>query len=233
MTTKVMPVMVSFFTYGWTQQCVRCFQDWFPELKILVVDNNPTSINQIENWNWHNSKYNANVRWKSLFPYVLAEREWLKQQDNVVLISGNYGNQHPNHGRSLSLGFKWCQERDIEIALTLDPDCSFDSINWFYDLLKPIIVDDMWMVAHKAMKKPRNGGIWRQAAIPIMSRIDKIKWPLLERHVDGDLYSCMAWPYWQCGKKAVQVEVKDFKHHWCGSYDVVRNNRHCPYVSFL
>jgi hypothetical protein len=234
---KVMPVMVSFFTYGWTQRCVMCFQKWFPELKILVVDNNPTSIKQMEHWNW---KYNAKEKWKHFFPYCLAERDWLEQQDNVILLKPDIKKkqlQQIRHGQAIDFAVNWCKENNIDIMLCMEPDSNFTDTLWFYDFLNPILHDDKWVAAFSLPPRPGKEMSHAVSPCPIMVKINEIKWSFDHVAIDQQYYDFAQWVWQKCkerGRSQIMPKPKGFKHFWSGSYrDFVRNSRNCPFITYL
>lgn len=236
---KVMPVMVSFFTHGWIQQCVQCFQRCLPELKIVVIDNNPTSFKQMENWGFPwNPLRNPFPKWRSLFKFALAERDWLNKQNNVILLD-NKVNYQLSHAQGLSLAFDYCKKEEIDIMLTLDPDCFFESTEWFYNLLQPIIAEDMWMTVQSEVVLFVPTASYKKfygLQIPYMQRVNKMQWSFEEGVRDNNYYDCMAWTYWQCKKnqKTKFVDKGKFIHYKGGSYkNIVNNKRNCPLVTFL
>jgi hypothetical protein len=246
-TPKVMPVMVSFFTDGWTQQCIRCFQDWFPELKILVVDNNPTSADQIKGWNWCG---NAGQKWKCFFKYCLAERDWLEKQSNVILLKPDRkNNQQITHGKCIDLAADWCKENNFDIMLCVEPDNFFDKVEWFYALLEPLVLEDYWMTGRNYGRNLLSHAVH---PCPLMIKVNRIKcececeWSFDHVKKEKQYYDFAQW-VWQKGHergqaKLVDVEVpvhhhhgwKGFRHFWSGSYNnFISNQRNCPLVTFL
>jgi len=230
---NVMPIMVSFFTDGWTQQCIRCFQDWFPELKILVVDNNPTSINQIENWNF---LANPNPKWRCLFKFCLAEREWLKEQSNVILLEPErkIANKQISHGQCVDIALNWCKENDIDIILCVEPDTAFFGVEWFYNQLEPILDDRWWMTATQLREKTLSHAV---QPCPLMVKVNKIEWSF-DQCVLGKQYYDFGQMLWhkfhERGRAKLVGRAKDFKHYWGGSYrDMTRKGRNCSLVTFL
>jgi len=238
MTTKVMPVMVSFFTYGWTQQCIRCFQDWFPELKVLVVDNNPTHKEQMKHWNWCG---NPRSKWNNFYPYCLAEREWLEQQDNVILIKPDKLNdRQTRHGEAIDLAVDWCKNQNFDIMLCIEPDVIIKDVIWFYDLLEPILDNDMWFTGVEMFSKNKNEIHTKHTVkpCPIMVRTDKIEWSFNDVIVDRKYYDFSHYVYHKFSErgraKRFKKDFKGFIHSWSGSYtNFISNQRHCPYVTFL
>ena len=240
---KVMPVMVSFFTHGWTQQCVRCFQKWFPELKILVVDNNPTCKEQMKHWNWGTR---AGKKWNNFFPFCLAERDWLEKQDNVILIKPDRSllpaNQQIRHGKAIDLALSWCKDNEFDIMLCIEPDNFFDKVEWFDALLEPLL-EDYWITARNFA-----GGGLKKAVhpCPLMIKTSKIEFSFNDVKKDRQYYDFAQW-VWQkhneIGRaKLVEIEIpvrhkkawKGFRHFWSGSYNnFISNERNCPYVTFL
>jgi hypothetical protein len=229
-----MPVMVSFFTYGWTQQCILCFQKWLPELKILVVDNNPTHPRQMTDWNW----CDAGEKWNYFFPYCLAERDWLEQQDNVILLKPNRkGDQQIRHGEAIDFAVGWCKENNIDIVLCMEPDTSFKNIDWFYDLLDPILHQGKWIAAYKMSPKLGREISHAVSPCPIMVKVDEIKWSFDHAKINRQYYDFAQWVWHKCkesDKSQIVHRSKGFKHHWSGSYNnFISKKRHCPYVTFL
>ena len=232
---KVMPVMVSFFTYGWTQQCIRCFQKWFPELKIIVIDNNPTSLDQIENWNW---KGNPNKKWKCLFKFCLAERDWLKKQSNVILLQPDRAdNKQFSHGMCVDFAYNWCKKNNIDIMLCVEPDNAFNGVEWFYQSLEPLLDDKCWITARKFNHGRFANSTKVAQPCPIMVKVDKIKWSFDQIILHQEYYDFAQMIWHKCREKGNAQYVEDtrkFWHYWGGSYKyIVRNERNCPYVTFL
>ena len=235
---KIATAMVSFFTDGWTQQCVECFKKLLPNTEVLVVDNNPTSFNQIDSWNKFRFPHN---KCRNLFRYCLAERDWLKS--NVTLLD-NTGSSQKSHGQGMDIALSWCKTNQIDVLIAIDPDCVFYTIKWFHNLLQPIIKEDAWMttrhtetrLAEQTTWGKEKFKDWTRIEIPIMMQVDKIQWSLEEVLVNETQYDCMAWAFQNCEKKKIigKKNTNDFKHFWSGSYrNIVHNARNCPYVLYL
>jgi len=234
---NVMPIMVSFFTYGWVQQSIRCFQQHFPELKVLVIDNNPTSFTQMENWNWGRSKA-VNKRWRSLYKYSLAERDWLKDQSNVILVQPDRkGNKQITHGLCVDFALNWCKENSVDIMLCVEPDISFNDVKWFYNSLEPLLDDKYWITGKPAPISKLDR--WQTAIhpCPIMLKVDKIKHSFNHMNLDKRYYDFSQMVWHRCNEKGrakLVSDMKDFEHFWHGSYqNIARNERNFPLVTFL
>jgi hypothetical protein len=236
---KVMPVLVSFFTHGWMQQCVKCFQEWFPELNILVIDNNPTAYNQINNFGfpWNPSR-SPQSKWKCLFKHTLAERDWLRDQGNVILLN-KPTNDQLSHAESLHMAHRWCRDNQVEIILILDADCCFNGVEWFYNLLLPLVADDLWMTIQRKVILSIDGTSYDKfygLDVPYMQKVREIKWSFDTGIRGNNHYDTMAWAYKQCEieGKVKTVDKAEFVHYGGGTYKrIIHNQRNSSFVSYI
>lgn len=201
---------------------------------MLVVDNNPNNVRQMKDWNWGD---NAAKKWKNYIPYCLAERDWLEQQDNVILLKPERKkDQQIRHGEAIDLAVNWCKENNVDIMLCVEPDNSFTDISWFYDFLNPILHDDKWFVAYELHNKPDKLS-HAVGPCPIMVKVDEIKWSFNQVVIERQYYDFAQWVWQKCkerGRVQAVPRPKRFKHYWSGSYsNFIRNNRNCPYITFL
>ena len=227
--------MVSFFTHGWIQNSIRSFGKYFPDMKILVVDNNPHYKEQCSEWNWSN---NIKTKWNAYFNFCLAEREWLKNQSNVILLDKEITTKQTTHGKCMDIALEWCKNNNKENMLCVEPDNSFSGNAWFH-YLSDFLADDKHMVGIKFSDELSN----HIHPCPILLKVNEIKWSFNGRHIGKQYFDCFQWVFHKLrerGKAELIVENFEgsqglgFKHYWSGSYNnFVSNNRNCPMVTFM
>jgi hypothetical protein len=117
-TCSCLAVLVAYRTWPWTAVAVSSFQEWFPDLPLLVVDNNPADVD---------SAVLENCR---------RERQWLAQRSNLEFLM-NSGHER-FHGSGIDLALRHCRERHVEFLVHFEPDCLILGRQWLERLLLPL-----------------------------------------------------------------------------------------------
>ena len=132
----VMPVFVCCHTNYWTQQMVNGFTKHFPNIKMLAIDNNPYTYQNIDS---DGHGYHKNPSWNISCE---IERKFINQHPDIfVLPAFNYAShvQKANtHGKCLDIAVKWCKENNVDVMLCIEPDSIITGTKWFFNLLYPI-----------------------------------------------------------------------------------------------
>ena len=101
----VMPVFVCCHTNYWTQQMVNGFTKHFPNIKMLAIDNNPYTYQNIDS---DGHGYHKNPSWNISCE---IERKFINQHPDIfVLPAFNYAShvQKANtHGKCLDIASSW------------------------------------------------------------------------------------------------------------------------------
>jgi hypothetical protein len=247
---EIVPILVAFHSAHWIRVAVESYLEYFPEDRLLVVDNNPRRGE--EGW----------------LPECTREREWLAAHPGVVLIDnpappdGLLKNR--THGAGMDLALAWCRRHGTRVMVHLEPDCLVAGRSWRDNLLRALN-RGAWMA----------GGV-RQCHGPIHPtptawRVDAVRASFTitpwegsdERHARfGELVDLAAlkkdsspmgvwigWTrHWDTGHKAwfeaavhdraALVETPGFTHYWHGSHErrlseaglIARYPEVCPYL---
>lgn len=122
-------VIISFHTLGWIQNLITTCWKLLPGTPILVVDNNP-DIGELG--------YKSNREYIDRNPMVDAERYWLNLYKHKLTIIKQPNRDDLTHGHGMDLAMKWCLEHGIENMTHLEPDCSFQGVEWYTEQLEAI-----------------------------------------------------------------------------------------------
>lgn len=140
--TNTLVVLVSYFSYGWTKNCVKLLNSCVEEIDILIVDNNPCIKDStsraksfIDSRNSHYKPVENNSIKKCEF-----ERNWLSNVKNVTTIQTE---KRSTHGTALNLAMKHAWNQCYSHMVHVEPDCIFTGNKWFLALKKAI--DNNWM----------------------------------------------------------------------------------------
>ena len=148
-------VIVSYFSYGWTQQCVDSLLNFFPECRILAVDNNPSKYDQpMRASSFRNSRsvWPYNTKKKIILnwgQFCELEREWINSHTNIATI------QTPlrfSHGQSLNLATRYCAKEKIKKMVLIEPDCTIYGTAWLHNLLGALD-QGYWMASGRMNNK--------------------------------------------------------------------------------
>jgi GT2 family glycosyltransferase len=134
---------VSYFSYGWTQECLNSIFKFIPDCKILLIDNNPSKFDDI-----NRKKSFANCldsKDKILRSHNLCEleRKWFSSKSNIIVLKTE---KRLDHGRAINLAAKWCWDNDIPIMIHLEPDCVITGKIWIENLLNALD-NNYWMAS--------------------------------------------------------------------------------------
>ena len=145
-------VIVSYFSYGWTQQCIDSLLRFFPECRILAIDNNPSehdsdqrakSFKNLKSFWPYGNKKKIDLKWSQ---FCEEERKWLHSHPNIITTL-----QTPirfRHGEALNLAVKYCVENKIPRVVLIEPDCTISGPHWLQNLLQSLD-EGYWMASGK------------------------------------------------------------------------------------
>lgn len=127
-------VLVSYFSNGWTQNCIRSLQKHIPNIDILVIDNNPSIHDSIERANsFSGSCTNSNgLLVQNSLVNCEMERSHLKRFRGLKSI------QSPlkfSHGQCLNLAIQYAFKYLYKYMIHIEPDCLIKGPCWFSNLL--------------------------------------------------------------------------------------------------
>ncbi len=147
---KIQPVIIAFNSYGWTQRAIQSFFNYYPDRKVLVVDNNPpvSKDHLTGRWSYGNIDFKDSQQ----------ERKWLDRRDNLVVID------HPEkdtkalrHCDGLDLARDWCIEHGADAMFHFEPDCEFRK-GGLLEKVSRKLEEGYWLVGVHRIKA--GGGIW-------------------------------------------------------------------------
>ncbi len=222
---NVMPVLISFFSYGFIQDCIRTFQEYIPNQKLLIIDNNPDDIRLCKDVRYFDHEFKG-----STDKYIQAEREWLSNQKNIIIYK-HESDRILSHGEAIDYGNKWCKKNGIDLYLHIESDCLIYGRKWYDDLISTITNDEMWIVSGHFFKASQSLHL-----TPSIWRVDKadqsfaIKKRTQEFHKGVPFFNSFSnWHLknWDTGAlfvadctaqgKSKLIQTQDFKHLWKGS----------------
>lgn len=118
----VLACIILHLTSPWTKVGVGSFRKFFPEQKILLVDNNPPTQSSAE------------------AEKITAERDWVKSLKNVEIISGGIESEDIlgkwSHGSGMQLAAEWCRAHEYDYMLHIEPDVLVSGRKWYEALLE-------------------------------------------------------------------------------------------------
>lgn len=174
-----------------------------PDQKVLVVDNNPLSKEYIASWpsifvDHGGVEFRKQVHqqvWSNYWPFVKAEREFLKAQENVILIPSPEGcKDYSYHGSCLDVACRWCDEHKYDYMILTDPDVLLRGSIWFEELCNSVD-DNTWAVANPTA--PYFEHQFGMVLLPVIINVrraveymDKYNWtfdPVVPKDVSGNL----------------------------------------------
>lgn len=226
--------LTSYYSYGWTKNCLLLLRKYLPASCVIVIDNNP-SIDDDEN----RLKSFSNYPWNSIahpvqnnsLSFFEAERKWLKTLKNTAVVQTKL---RLFHGEAMNLALDYAFYNRFDILVHIEPDCIITGPKWFYNLLEPI-KNGAWMssgvklpdgslhpcpsawfvskVRQHTFKHIYKGSDFFEPQFPFLVDVEKsyefeqIWWDTSKK----------AW--YECAKnnKAVHVETPDFQHLWAKS----------------
>jgi GT2 family glycosyltransferase len=133
---------VAHMTYGWIQQCLTSFFRLFPDLPMLVIDNNPSVEDDKRRTDSYNTIWYPRTKaWKRHF--CEAERYWLNQQNNVIMLKTP---KYYQHGVAIDMANQWAKDNGINYIVLIDPDSICVTGEWLETLISTI-KKGYWLVA--------------------------------------------------------------------------------------
>lgn len=227
-------ITVSHYTYGWMQQGLNSIFTHCPDVNVLVIDNNPSVEDDIvrqKSFEYGTGPWtNRSDVWKRM--YCEAERHWLQQQPNVILLRTP---KFMQHGMALDIANNWAYDHDISTLVHIDPDCEISGRMWLTNLLSgirkgqwftagfdfPCGILHLVPAAYSVKQSVKTSFHWcsmlPDRSDPQFSQIvDVSKFKSFQKNNMWDV-SQQFW--YRCAKqnKATCVPVPDFKHFWAGS----------------
>lgn len=140
--------VISYFSYGWTQQCLSSLWKYFPKCRVLAIDNNPSKDDSYErgktfqnvksHWPYQSDK-KIKLNWGK---FCELEKDWLYSQSNIIKVI-----ETPiklSHGSCINLAVQHCVENKIKKIVLIEPDCVIYGKSWLHNLLKPL-EEGFWM----------------------------------------------------------------------------------------
>jgi len=219
-------VLVSFNTYDWIVPCLKKFRKHFPDMDILVVDNNPCQGTKRSKTFVGKTVYCTPFTWNKKRE---EEREWLhsvKDSMNLQII------QTPrcmDHGRAIDFAISTISGYDAFVHI--EPDCSVNGKAWMRNL-KQKIVDGNW-TSSGCMKSSREmhptPSIWRLVAFSrkVYTGQERLFYQMFDLYrMDSAAQGCWdtgIYASYRCARKgrSSYANTQDLHHAWCGSK---RNN---------
>jgi hypothetical protein len=228
MSVSFMPIIISYRSRLWIKVGLLSFRRFFPDLPVLIIDNNP------------DSKIPAHDR------NVEEERKWITRwrlHDHHHYFEKT-GFPEKSHGRAMDWALRWCRTNGFDWMLHFEPDCLIDGTEWVNKLLDAA-KKDIWMAgSHRKSYGPIHPtpSIWKVNQITssfgsqrrgsdmnhprfheLMDMKELLSDPVNRGGPNGYWETC--WdtaqkPWFDCAvhDKAVLVEeTPDFRHFWCGS----------------
>lgn len=130
---NIVAVVVPYFTYRWSRIFLRTFRMHFPDMPLLVIDNNPVPGERlIKRW-----KYDHAVQY---FP-ICGEEEKLYRRDPLVTYIRNTIPASVitrTHGHGMDMAVDWCRRNNVERFLHLEPDSIVAGRKWYVDMATAI-----------------------------------------------------------------------------------------------
>ena len=221
---QAMPILISFFSYGFIQDCLETYFQHFPNQQILIIDNNPDE---------HKKCY-LSYRHRR-FPMhatklVAAEREWLNSQKNVIIYRPETSNVL-THGEVLDVGNQWCRKNGVDIYVHLESDCIIYGRKWYDKLVSTIIDEDMWVASgwffNPSQTLHPTPAAWRVDKVDMSFNATRRIYDYHKGNKQSRITEKFQKHHWDTASqyfancnvigKTKLVEVTDFKHLWQGS----------------
>ncbi|HMC90061.1 MAG TPA: hypothetical protein VKI17_10965 [Gemmataceae bacterium] len=224
---KVTTIVVSFRSLHWMRVAIGSYRKFFPEERLLVVDNNP--LPGEETWD---SDCETERAWLASHPAVdfvdrrTAEGAWARR----------------SHGAGMDVALSWCRQRGAEVMVHVEPDCLVTGRQWRANLLDAV-ARGAWMAAserksygalHPAPSAWRVDQAW--VSFNGQSIVRDMRHPRFRKLVDLRILRAelrrqgapRGWlGYWDTAQRAwfqaavrdraAQVAAPGFKHYWQGS----------------
>jgi hypothetical protein len=222
---RIMPVVISYFSYPWIKVSLLSFREHFPLSPILIIDNNPDVGSPQE------------------MRKVQEERSWIHKWREKDVCNEWIKSEIPQkrHGLAMDLAAMWCRSNRIPWLLHIEPDCLISGVNWARQILEPI-KQGAWMCG-SCLKEygpiHPTPSIWSvnylASSFEVQLRGDDVWHPKFHTLFDMKKLSELVgglgdyWGhYWDTAQrawfdaakedKAVSVDPSpDFKHFWRGS----------------
>lgn len=130
---RIATFIISHYTFGWTQECIKDFKLHLPEQTLIGVNNNPFP-NQVV------LKTRNFLGKDKLWNYMCQkENKFLKENVDIYLDMPKNKKKSirnlPYHGDVLDYIFKWSFEKYDKIML-IEPDCKINGRKWFDNMMK-------------------------------------------------------------------------------------------------
>jgi hypothetical protein len=232
-------VIVSYFSYGWTQQCLNSLFQYSPDCKVLAVDNNPSASDDVfrkQSFTHAQRSREYSVTRNKLYvkydKFCDLESEWLNSHSNITAIKTPF---NMNHGEAIDLAIDYCFQTKIKKILLIEPDCRILGCDWMHSLLWPLD-NGLWMTSgnsvHKSLHPCPSAWIVDQAKKISFKPVEKagdIDDNFFDNYFKFKSLKCKInflsrYSYWDTGMKiwyefqkqnrAKLVLIKDFVHYF-------------------
>jgi hypothetical protein len=132
-------MLASYFSFGWTQQCVHSLFKHCNKCPLLIIDNNPSNFDTSERLQSYSQARNSISKRMHHNRYCDAEIHWIKQHNiHSVKTPARLW-----HGECINLAMQWCVKNKIKWLIHIEPDCVIHGNIWLDNLLKTR--QDFWM----------------------------------------------------------------------------------------
>lgn len=200
---NIVAVVVPYFTYRWSRIFLRTFRMHFPDMPLLVIDNNPIPGETLirRRRHDHSTKY---------FSICGLEKE-LYLRDPMVTHVRNPFPASPTtktHGHGMDLAVDWCRRHHVEMFLHLEPDSIVTGRKW-YDNMITAVKAGAWI----AMSSKTNYGAY--IPTPGLFVTEHIRHSFGWVAKDGDLYH----PAYKRLVDFSQFNVREYQHSLMRNWD--------------
>lgn len=124
--------MIIHYTYGWTQRCLRTFNEHFPEQEMFVFNNNPRQDQTVRKTRGERGE---NQTWQEL---CSVETTYADNHAKLLELPAKEQGQNiyqlPTHGDVLDYIFKWAKNEGCEYLWHLEPDCKIMGTQWHINM---------------------------------------------------------------------------------------------------
>jgi|694.fasta_scaffold12037_8 GT2 family glycosyltransferase len=236
-STRVLINLTSYYSFGWTKNCIKQIRLYIPNVPILVIDNNPSpEDDEKRRSSFSNYLYNSRaepVQNNKMFLFE-SERRWLHSLEMVKII------QTPSrlfHGDAINMAMKYAYANYFDILVHVEPDCIISGNRWYKNLLGAIN-DGAYMSSGAVMPDrslhpcPSAWSIANTHHYDFMHMLKKMdycdpQYPFLVDMAKTYAFEMTFWDtakkaWYECAKKnkAQYVELTDFRHLWAKSSSI-------------
>jgi|694.fasta_scaffold20543_3 hypothetical protein len=140
--SETLLVLVSYFSNGWTQSCIRSLLKYTQDADILVMDNNPSISDSEQRTKSFSSCSNSlGQPVKNGITQCEIERRHLKRFENLHIIQTPH---KMSHGKCLNLAMHFANSNKYKYLVHVEPDCVIKGSRWYLNLMDSM-QQDFWM----------------------------------------------------------------------------------------